>query len=151
MTMVVKRAFVDTNVLLRATNSRMPLHVEAKALIDTCWTDEIELWISRQVIREYLVQVTRQQGTVPPLTIDEINVQMGMIQASFKIADDTAAVTAQLMLLIREFPTGGKQVHDANIVATMLVHGIDQLLTQNVDDMKRFGDRITLVPLVPAP
>jgi predicted nucleic acid-binding protein len=150
MMMVAKRAFVDTNVLLRATNAQFPLHREAKSLVDSCWTEGQELWISRQIIREFLVQVTRPQGTIPAMTVDQVNAQMSMILASFNIADETAAVTAQLLLLIREFPTGGKQVHDANIVATMLVNGIDRLLTQNVDDMKRFSDRITLVPLVPA-
>ena len=46
-----------------------------------------------------------------------------------------------------EYPTLGKQVHDANIVATMLAHGIDMLLTLNVDDFKRFEDKITLISL----
>ncbi|MBL8131909.1 MAG: hypothetical protein JNL42_08630 [Anaerolineae bacterium] len=43
------------------------------------------------------------------------------------------------------YPTSGKQVHDANLVATMLVYGIDTLLTINMDDLKRYMDRITLV------
>ena len=60
---------------------------------------------------------------------------------------ETAAVTARLLQLIKEYPTGGKQIHDANIVATMLVNGIDTLLTQNIDDMKRFENEITLIPL----
>jgi hypothetical protein len=33
----------------------------------------------------------------------------------------------------------------------MLVNGIDRLLTQNLADMNRFSDRITIVPLMPAP
>ena len=32
----------------------------------------------------------------------------------------------------------GKQVHDANIVATMLAHGVGRLLTFNVADFQRF-------------
>ena len=44
-----------------------------------------------------------------------------------------------------------KQVHDANIVATMQVYGIDQLLTHNVADFARFQPRIAVLPLVPAP
>ncbi len=72
-----------------------------------------------------------------------------IIRATFQIADETEAVTDQLIELIREFPTGGKQIHDANIIATMLVYGIDTLLTQNIEDMKRFSSKIKLVPLVP--
>jgi len=41
-------------------------------------------------------------------------------------------------------------VHDANIVATMLTYGIDTLLTLNIDDFKRFADKIMLLnPLKP--
>ncbi len=41
------------------------------------------------------------------------------------------------------------QVHDANIVATMLAQGIQKLLTHNVADCKRFAAHITVMPLVP--
>ncbi len=39
----------------------------------------------------------------------------------------------------------GKQIHDANIVATMLVYGERRLLTFNADDFRRYGDRLELV------
>ena len=42
-------------------------------------------------------------------------------------------------------PVGGKQVHDANIVATMLAHGERRLLTLNTGDFRRYGGRIELV------
>lgn len=41
----------------------------------------------------------------------------------------------------------GKQVHDANIVATMSMHGIETLVTLNVDDFARFTDRIEICSL----
>jgi len=37
----------------------------------------------------------------------------------------------------------------ANIVATMQVYRIRQLLTHNVDDFTRFSAFITVVPLIP--
>jgi hypothetical protein len=37
----------------------------------------------------------------------------------------------------------------ANVVLTMQVYGIRQLLTHNVDDFTRFGAFITIVPLIP--
>jgi predicted nucleic acid-binding protein len=53
----------------------------------------------------------------------------------------------QLLIRFQQYLTRGKQVHDANIVATMLAHEIDTLLTLNVDDMKRFADKIRIVSL----
>ena len=46
-------------------------------------------------------------------------------------------------------PLGGKQVHDANIVATMQAYGVNRLLTDNTADYVRFSGLITVIPLVP--
>lgn len=142
------RAFVDTNVLLRSIQATMPLHIEALTLITKARDDGYELWISRQVIREYIVQVTRPGVLTLPFDAEQVAAKVRFIRAAFQIADETEAVTDQLIELIREFPTGGKQIHDANIVATMLVYGIDTLATQNIEDMKRFASKIKLIPLV---
>ena len=40
----------------------------------------------------------------------------------------------------------GRQVHDANIVATMLAHGENRLLTFNGADFRRFVRLIEVVP-----
>ena len=42
---------------------------------------------------------------------------------------------------------GGEQVHDANVVATMLVHGIGTVVTMNTDDFTRFGRYVSVVRL----
>ena len=49
------------------------------------------------------------------------------------------------MRLTRSFAFGGTQVHDANIVATMLAHGETRLLTFNEADFRRFGSLIEVV------
>jgi predicted nucleic acid-binding protein len=147
MTNLGAKVFLDTNVLLRATLDRVELHDEAQKLVETQRDAGKELWISRQVIREYMVYITRPQVFFTPMSIEEIEALIQKVQSLFQIADETAAVTAQLLRLIKQYPTGGKQIHDANIVATMLVNGIDTLLTQNIDDMKRFEKEITLIPL----
>jgi len=141
------KTFVDTNVLLRARVKGMEFHHEAKTLIDIQISAGNELWISRQVIREFLVNVTRPQSVSQPMTIAEVEAEMNVLNSVFNIADETANVTAKLLQLIKQYPTGGKQIHDANIVATMLVNDVDTLLTQNMDDMKRFEKEILLIPL----
>ena len=138
------KAFVDTNILLRAMMTRMAFHAEAEALIQKMWADDVELWISRQVIREYLVQATHPNTFAPPLAVEQVIAQMEIIESLFRIADETRDVTAQLLALLKTYPTRGKQVHDANVVATMLAYGIDTLLTINANDMKRFEPKIKL-------
>jgi hypothetical protein len=63
--------------------------------------------------------------------------------------DEGPVVTERLLALLAAVSVGGAQVHDANIVATMQVYGIRQLLTHNVDDFTRFSAFITVVPLIP--
>jgi hypothetical protein len=43
--------------------------------------------------------------------------------------------------------TRGKQVHDANIVATLLAYGVRTLLTDNVSDFARWAHVIDVRPL----
>lgn len=49
------------------------------------------------------------------------------------------------MALTRRFTFAGKQVHGANIVATMLAHGETRLLTFNLADFQRFDSLIELI------
>ena len=129
--------FIDTNVLVYANVNEAPQHQAALAAIDQAREDGRVLWISRQVLREYLVTLTRPQAfqDVPLTTVLE---QVRLFQDYFEVADDTDAVTDQLMQLMDDILIGGKQVHDANIVATMLAHGIPTLLTHNGKDFERF-------------
>ena len=63
----------------------------------------------------------------------------------FEILEDGPQVMGMLEELCRDVPVGGKQIHDANIVATMLAYGESRLLTFNRSDFRRFGDRLELV------
>jgi predicted nucleic acid-binding protein len=49
------------------------------------------------------------------------------------------------MELSRHYSFGGRQVHDANVVATMLAHGERRPLTFNEADFRRFAPLIGLV------
>jgi predicted nucleic acid-binding protein len=63
----------------------------------------------------------------------------------FELLEDGPEVGRRLMELCRLVLIAGRQVHDANIVATMLAHGEDRLLTLNRSDFQRFEPRIEIV------
>jgi predicted nucleic acid-binding protein len=52
--MDAESVFLDTNILVYANVAEAPLHELAHASIETHYNAGIELWISRQVLREYL-------------------------------------------------------------------------------------------------
>ena len=142
---MVNRIFVDTNILLRLTISQFPLHLEVKSFVTKLIENNSEMWINRQIVREYLNQVTRPQSFMNPLTIIQAEAQYRQIQSLFRIADETDIITERLIALLKEHPTGGKQIHDTNIVATMLTVGVKQLVTLNTSDFSRFGNKITML------
>ena len=138
--------FVDTNVLVVARSAQAPNRQTALDALSREGQSE-GLKISRQVIREYLAVVTRPQTWASPLSMAEALTDVGRYMSAFEILEDGQAVMDTLASLCREVPVGGKQVHDANIVATMLAHGEWRLLTFNVKDFRRFGQRVELVAL----
>ncbi len=136
--------FVDTNVLIYARVSGAPDHDAARSRLDALLGVE-PLRISRQVLREYLSVVTRPQTWPIVITREEALAEVEQMMAGFEVLEDGPLVTALWLQLCREVPVGGRQVHDTNIVATMLAHGERRLLTFNTADFRRYGDRIELV------
>ena len=101
--------------------------------------------VTRQILREFLSAITRPQPWARAATLAEATrVVDGFIQR-FAILEDGPSVWDELMTLTRGFSFGGKQVHDANVVATMLAHGETRPLTFNDADFRRFGALIEVV------
>jgi predicted nucleic acid-binding protein len=136
--------FIDTNILIYANVATAPLHEAALNAIKTHHQAGRALWISRQVLREFIAARTRPQTFAQPSAPEVVIERVRYLENHFQMADDTAAVTSQLINLMGHFKIGGKQVHDANIVATMQSYSISALLTHNTQDFERFGEIITI-------
>jgi predicted nucleic acid-binding protein len=134
--------FVDTNVLVYANQSGSAYHAAATGLLGRMEAAGAPLWISGQVLREYLAAVTRPQGSVIALPMTVAIERARFFAQQFRVAEDGPGVHSRLLDLLSTYPTGGKQVHDANIVATMLTNDITRLWTFNVADFRRFGSVI---------
>lgn len=137
--------FIDTNVLVQSRIPGAPDHAAARASLERAFRSPEPLRISRQVIREYLAVVTRPQTWPVAITREEALDDVGRLTNNFEILEDGPMVTELLVALCREVPVGGRQIHDANIVATMLARGERRLLTFNIADFRRYGERIELV------
>jgi predicted nucleic acid-binding protein len=135
-------------VLVYASVESTPFHKVARELLDNLKVAGTELWISRQIIREYLVAISHPGNFSKPASSDQAAAQVEALIENFRVADETAAVTSRLLALLREIPAGGKQIHDANIVATMLAYHIPTLITHNVRDFARYREKVTLQALV---
>ncbi len=137
--------FVDTNVLVRARFKSAPEHATARRLLQQAGGSGEAIRISRQVLREYLATVTRPQSWSRPVAMEAALAHVAALEAAFDILEDGPRVTEVLATLCRDVAVAGRQVHDANIAATMLAHGERRLLTFNASDFRRYGERIELV------
>jgi len=140
--------FIDTNILVYASFPGTPLHDAARARLTDLESSGVVFWTSRQVLREFLAATTRPGVVVPAPTAHALTQALQQFEAEFEIADEDAAVTAVLLGLLKSRTIQGKQIHDANIVATMRRYGIPSLLTHNTADFTRYVPEINVLPLI---
>ncbi len=137
--------FIDTTVLLTATSPARPAHGAARALLEAGFADR-SLYLSGQVVREYMAVATRPAavnglGLAPADALG--NVRQFLDRSNFLREDE--GVRDTLLRLLHEVPCAGKPIHDANIVATMLAHGIRRVVTLNPQDFARFVPSIEVL------
>ncbi len=143
--------FLDTNVLVRARFEAAPSHNLARRRMREAGESGESLRISRQVLREYLATVTRPQTWSPAIEMEAALAHVATLETAFSILEDGPKVTEMLKTLCREVAVAGRQVHDANIAATMLAHGERRLLTFNARDFRRYGERLEVIGLETVP
>src|SRR5205085_11404862 len=102
---------------------------------------------SRQVLRQDLATFSRPQPFSAPFATATLLTHVAYFLSHFNMAGDGPSATANLMPLMASLPSGGRQVHDAHIVATMQAYGLRRLLTHNTADFNRFGALISASPL----
>lgn len=134
--------FIDTNILVYANLDTAPEHQAALLRVTALEAQALPLWISRQVIREYLATVLR-----PTLRLDrgDVIATARAFEQRYTIAEETPVTTTHLFSLLEQGLS--RQVHDTNIVATMLTYGIRTILTNNADDFAPFAHLITILIL----
>lgn len=138
-------AFVDTNVLVYASRASSIFHARARGALERARQDRRALWISRQIIWEYLAVVTRPQANQDALPMAEALHDATEIARDFNIAEDGETVFEELRRLLLRIPVAGKQVHDANVAATMLAHNLARLITFKGAAFARFSAIVELV------
>ena len=142
------RVMVDTNVLLAATDESRAEHHDALTILNDWPAGATTLCASGQILREYLAVATRPAdrnglGLKLPDALGNVH---AIRERTTLLAED-AKVAERLLGLLADVEAGGKQVHDANVVATMLVHGIGVIVTMNLDDFAPFGQYVDLLRL----
>jgi predicted nucleic acid-binding protein len=148
VTRVAERVMLDTNVLLAATDEGRPDHRAALAVVNDWPGRGTVLYASGQIYREYLAVATRPVaqnglGMKPGAALGNV----AAFRSRARLLAEDSKVADHLATLVAETGCGGKQVHDANVAATMLAHGVQALVTINVPDFARFTGHIQVIGL----
>ena len=139
--------FLDTSVLLAATDEGRADHRPARWLWERGGQRGVHPALSGQVVREYLVVATRPEeanGLGMDLENALQNVTAFLGRAAFY--EETEAVGRKLAELVGAHGIQGKRIHDANVVATMLAHGLSKLVTANTSDFELFSEIHVIAP-----
>lgn len=150
MTMDAETIFIDTNILVYATDDESPFQAKSLGTLKQFMTNRIDFAISPQIVREYLVVLTRGLPPDDPARSAALH-NVGKFIEAFALLDENSETVAKLQTIMETFAVGGKQIHDANIVAVMQANGVKRLLTHNLDDFKKFDQCIEILGLGEAP
>lgn len=136
--------FLDTNILVYMSDVRSTYFEDVIKFFQEYL--ENDFWISRQVLREYAVVMTRNNNNKSLMKAEEVVKEIKYLNDNFYVADEYSDVTDILLHLIKKYQLQGKRIHDANIVATMVSNQIENLYTLNIKDFKSF-DEINLIKI----
>ena len=141
---------VDSNILMRYTNSGDLCYPIVDAAIGTLSSRGRKLCIAPQILYEFWAAATR------PVSVNglgfstaECVVAMGHIEHLFLLLPDQPTLLAEWKALVVNHQCQGKVSHDARLVAAMRTHGVTDILTFNVADFRRYPGITVIEPAAP--
>jgi predicted nucleic acid-binding protein len=143
---------LDTNNLVRIVkrdDAERPLimaaiHRLAEEGAELCYVPQniVELW-------NVLTRPVAANGC--GLNVREAKREIAILEREFTFLPDNEKVHTEWRRLVETHSVLGKQVHDARLVAAMIVHGISHLLTLNQADFTRYPEITAVHPRALAP
>ena len=138
---------VDTNLLLRSVEPSHPMYGDAVNAIATLQGRGEQLHIVPQNLIEFWNVYTRPlERNGLGHTAAEAEAEVNRLKAFFSLLPDTAAIYEEWERLVVVHAVRGVNVHDAKLVAAMLVHGLTHILTFNISDFARYSEITAVHP-----
>ena len=133
---------LDTNVLVYAHVASLPEHGVVRAFLEAQLARrDVTLFLTPSVLHEFVHVVTDPRRFEPPVAIGEAlalaRLYLGRANVEC-LATDAEALAAALDLVERH-QLGRKRLADALLAATLLRHGVRQLVTSNRADFDVFS------------
>lgn len=139
---------VDTGVLLRFLLRSDPAYAAVRQAVRLLKTRREHLVTTSQNIAEFWNVCTR-----PPtargglgMSVEATERRVRLLERHFHVLPDSSAVYPHWKTLVLAHSISGVQVHDARLVAAMIVHGVSHVLTLNIRDFARYPNITAVAP-----
>jgi len=131
---------VDTNILLRFLLPNDPAYSVIRRAVGILKSRRERCVTTPQNIAEFWNVCTR-----PPtargglgLTVEATERRLRLLERHFPVLPDQPETYNHWKSLVADHTVMGVQVHDARLVASMIVNGVTHILTANVSDFTRY-------------
>lgn len=138
----------DTNILIRFLLRNDPAYQPIRRAVTTLKTRREPVFTTPQNIREFWNVCTRpvdQRGGLG-LSVAATELRLRLLERHFPVLPDNSAIYSQWKLLVASYGVMGVQVHDAHLVAAMVVHGLSRIITLNGTHFTRYAGVTAFTP-----
>ncbi|NJN12466.1 MAG: type II toxin-antitoxin system VapC family toxin [Richelia sp. RM2_1_2] len=138
---------IDTNIILRLAQLEHPMRDHALTALTLLTTKNEEYYLTSQNLIEYWRTCTRPvERNGLGMTVSDSDAALADIEGIFTVLPDIPAIYVQWRRLVVVYGVMGVNVHDARLVATMLVYNLTHILTFNTKDFNRYTEIIAVNP-----
>src|SRR5665213_307371 len=134
-----RRVLCDSNVLVHLTNSISDEHTTAGKAILALEEQGVAFLYTLQNLAEFWNVCTRDRPSGLGLTTEEAAERVQLIGTQFTYMPETAAAEPIFKDILIRQRVRGVQVHDARLVALMMANGVEEILTFDRKDFRRYG------------
>jgi predicted nucleic acid-binding protein len=138
----------DTNILLRFLLRNDPAYPAIRQAVRTLKSRGEQIVTTSQNMAEFWNVCTRPttvRGGLS-LSVEASEMRLRLLERHFPVLPDSPATFAKWKALVLAHKVIGVNVHDARLVAAMLVHGVTHILTANVKDFVRYSAVTAIAP-----
>jgi predicted nucleic acid-binding protein len=138
----------DTNILIRFLLRNDPSYQPIRRAVTVLKRRREQIFTTPQNMREFWNVCTRpahQRGGLG-LSVAATELRLRLLERHFPVLPDSLAIYSQWKLLVASYGVIGVQVHDAHLVAAMIVHGLSRIITLNGTDFTRYAGVTALAP-----
>jgi predicted nucleic acid-binding protein len=141
------RVLVDTNILVRGAQPNHPLWSHSTRAVSKLIRQNDAVFFCSQNIAEFWNVATRPTALNGlGLSHEEALREVNSIEKLLSLLPDVPAVYTTWKEIVRDHRVQGVKVYDARLVAIMSVYAVENILTFNGVDFKRYSHIAALHP-----